>query len=116
MLDKDNRQQRIQDLASQIAALSEELSSLLNIDSTDPPSSAVSSSLPVPHLSQEPRNSLPNSLRFQVGDKVQILNNRNGLRGQTGVVTRTSRVFVYFTLDSSGVEIFRGRLNVRKLA
>ena len=113
MLDKNIRQQRIQDLASQIAALSEELSSLL----LEPDSSSPNAPVSPPDLppSHQARSALPNSLRFQVGDKVQILNNRNGLRGQTGVVTRTSRVFVYFTLDSSGVEIFRGRLNVRKI-
>jgi len=112
------RQQRIQDLVAQIDQLSTELSSLILL--SEDPRRAPAVVDPVPDPPPAPPARVPSrpstSLRFQAGDRVQILNNRNGLRGQTGTVTRTSVPFVYFTLDSTGVEIYRGRLNVSKLS
>jgi len=114
----DNRQQRIQVIVAQISRLSEELSSLvLDGDIPLPPRPAVVEPVPVPPPApaRGTSRSTTSPLRFQAGDRVQILNNRNGLRGQLGTVTRTSVAFVYLSLDSTGREIFRSRLNVRKL-
>jgi len=115
---EDNRQQRIQVIVAQISRLSDELSSLLlDDDVPPPPRPAVVEPVPAPPPApaRGPTRTSASPLRFQAGDRVQILNNRNGLRGQLGTVTRTSVAFVYFTLDSSGREIFRSRLNVRRL-
>jgi len=91
-----DRDRRAQALATQIASLTEELNLLLVADA--PPAPPTSSSEP-----------------FVKGTRVQILNRYRGLQGQTGVVTRPTRVFIFFRLDSSGAITSRQRKNLRIL-
>jgi len=93
----NERNRRIQSLAHQIDLLSAELNTLLSVTDQD---------LPPP----------PPSLKFRIGDKVQILNKYKGLLGHQGVVTRVGTVFVWFRLDSSGQITSRRHKNLRILS
>ena len=98
-----DRQQRIQDLASQISALSVELNRLLitaNPPQQQPP----------------PAPARRSSERFPIGTRVRITNKYRGLQGQTGVVTRPTPVFIFFRLDSTGSITSRQRKNLRVIS
>lgn len=91
----DIRQQRIQDIVTQINRLSAEISSLLLDANEQAQPLAVVDPAPEPPCAPASGASRSSTLlRFQVGDRIHILNNRNGLQGQTGTVTRTSVPFV----------------------
>jgi len=94
-----SRRVHIQSLAAQVSELSRELERLLRIEA-DP--------TPVPTPTAPPA-APPSTSRetFSVGSRVRITNNYRGLRGQEGVVTRVTRVFIFLRLDS-------GRLTSRQ--
>jgi len=77
-----DRVQQLLDLAHQISALSAQLKRLLLVEQPLPP-------IPPPP---------PRSSDFVVGDRVLILNSYRGLRGQQGLITRVTRVFIFFVL------------------
>jgi len=86
-----SRRAHIQSLAAQVSELSRELDRLLRIEDTDQPP------VPPPAAPRPPREP------FIVGSRVRITNNYRGLRGQEGVVTRVTRVFIFLRLDSGRV-------------
>jgi len=92
---------RIQDIADQISTLSAELNRLLLVHR------------PVPDPAVPP---VPSSPAFVVGDRVQILNTYRGLQGHRGIVTRVTRVFIFFKLDTTGSVTSRRRSNLRVLS
>ena len=107
------RRRRIRAVARQIQVLSDELESLLlEEDPQDPPSPPLRTTTPPP----PPRSLNPDSTGFFLpDDRVEIVNNLNGLRGQQGIVLYTNRRFVYFRLDTTGDTIWRAPRNLRRL-
>ena len=97
MSDAPDRNQQLLELASQISALSAQLNRLLLVEQPLPP----------------PPPPPPRTSAFVVGDRVQILNTYKGLQGQRGVVTRVTRVLIFFRLDTSGAVTSRRRSNLR---
>jgi len=97
MTDAPNRDQQLLDLASQISELSAQLNRLLLVEQPIPP----------------PPPQPPRSAAFVVGDTVQILNTYKGLQGQRGIVTRVTRVFIFFRLATTGAVTSRRRSNLR---
>jgi len=97
MSDAPDRSQQLLELASQISALSAQLNRLLLVEQPLPP----------------PPPPPPRTSAFVVGDRVQILNSYKGLQGQRGIVTRVTRVFIVFRLDTSGAVTSRRRSNLR---
>jgi len=100
-----HRDQQLLELAAQISALSAQLNRLLLVEQPLPP--------PPPAPRDPPVASVP---AFAVGDRVQILNSYRGLQGQRGVVTRVTRVFIFFRLDTTGAGTSRRRSNLRVLS
>ena len=121
--DSPSRQQRIRDLVDQIARLSDELQSLVLPQEPPPLAPAVVIPLadpqpPPPEVPDDlpPRSANPYSTaHFRTNDRIVIENNRNGLRGETGVVTNVNDSFVYFRLDSTNTVIWRSPRNIRRL-
>ena len=113
-----DRARRIRDIVQQITELSDELQNLILAD--DPPAF-----LPEPPPRPPPRPpSPPQPVRsnnphstgyFLAGDRIEINNTRNGLRGFRGTVHHTNNRFVFFTLDSTGDIVWRSPRNLRRL-
>jgi len=91
-----SRRAHIQSLATQVSELSRELDRLLRIEDTGQPP-VPPPAVPPPAVPRPPREP------FVVGSRVRITNNYRGLRGQEGVVTRVTRVFIFLRLDSGRV-------------
>ena len=100
------KQQRIEEIASQIAELSNELNRLL-LEHSDPNDN--NSSIASTRDNRAPAD-------FSVGDRIVITNNYRGFRGHTGTVTLIGRNdYIHFRQDSPSIITKRKRYNIRRI-
>ena len=116
------RQTRIEEIALQIAELSNELQELLVEDNTspttartNPSTTTVSGQLDQFQDSDSRRD--PRSY-FSVGDRIVITNNYRGYRGRTGTVTEIGQgrdEYIHFRQGSPSIITKRKPHSIRKL-
>ena len=123
MKSESARKARIEEIASQIAELSNELQGLLLEDDTSSISSATNRSTTATRRPQNvsrsvhPTTTDPRS-HFRVGDRIVITNNYRGYRGHTGTVTEVGEAsddYIHFRQDSPSIITKRKPHNIRKL-
>ena len=121
MRSESARKARIEEIASQIAELSNELQGLLLEDEASSTSSATNRSTPAP---RRPPNVLRSTQRidprsyFSVGDRIVITNNYRGYRGHTGTITEVGEGpdnYIHFRQDSPSIITKRKPHNIRKI-
>ena len=115
-----DKERKIQQIASQIRELSQELERLLTLDNGD-----INS--PLNHsnrfhtnersndgtgINHIPRD-LPND--FMIGYTVEILNRYKGLKGARGTVTKVTEEFIYFNIERNGIKTCRHRKNLKRV-
>ena len=119
MRSESARKARIEEIASQIAELSDELKTLIledeqaSVENNKTISASGTTSTTAP-LSSRARSS---SSRFQVGDRIAITNNYKGHFGRTGTVIKVDEEneWVHFHQDTPSLRTKRKSHNIRHL-
>ena len=116
------RRARIEEIALQIAELSNELQELLVDDestttgtTTNQPTTTINNHT---RPAQDIKNRFDPRAEFRVGDKIVITNNFCNFRGHTGTVTEVgigSDEYIHFRQDSPSIITKRKPHNIRKL-
>ena len=119
MRSESARRARIEEIASEIAELSDELKGLILEEEQATANNERTTNTSGTTSTKPPQSSRARSVnsRFQVGDRIVITNNYRGHSGRTGTVTRVDEDndWVYFHQDTPSLRTKRKSYNIRHL-